>query len=60
MIVSYKLSFWWHPFTADDPLMSNAKCLQICSDEETNIYILDGVCFQQIFFFVWTVPLRIK
>ncbi len=32
-------SFWWHPFTAEDPLVSklcNAKFLQICSDEETN------------------------
>ncbi len=32
-------SFWRHPFTAENPLMSkwcNAKFLQICSDEETN------------------------
>ncbi len=31
--------FWRHPFTAEDPLVSkysNAKFLQICSDEETN------------------------
>ncbi len=30
---------WWHPFTAEDPLVSkwcNAKFLQICSHEETN------------------------
>ncbi len=38
----------WHPFTADDPLVSkwwNATFLQICSDEETNklIYILDDL-----------------
>ncbi len=33
----------WHPFTAEDPLVSkwcNATVLQICSDEEI-IYILD-------------------
>ncbi len=35
----FGLSFWWHPFTAEDPLVSkwcNATFLQICSDEETN------------------------
>ncbi len=35
----FGLSFWRHPFTAEDPLVSkwcNAKSLQICSDEETN------------------------
>ncbi len=29
-------SFWWHPFTAENPLVSkwcNATFLQICSDE---------------------------
>ncbi len=33
----FGLSFWWHPFTAEDPLVSKlykAKFLQICSDEE--------------------------
>ncbi len=33
----FGLSFWRHPFTAEDPLVSkwcNAKLLQICSDEE--------------------------
>ncbi len=33
-------SFWRHPFTAEDPLVSkwcNAKFLQICYDEETNL-----------------------
>ncbi len=33
------LSFWRHPFTAEDPLVSkwwNAKFLQIYSDKETN------------------------
>ncbi len=35
----FGLSFWRHPFTADDPLLSksyNAKFLQICSDKETS------------------------
>ncbi len=35
----FGLSFWRHPFTAEDPLVSkwcNATFLQICSDEETN------------------------
>ncbi len=35
----FGLSFWRHPFTAEDPLVSkwcNAKFLQICFDEETN------------------------
>ncbi len=37
----FELSFWRHPFSAEDPLVSkwcNAKFLQICSDEE-KIYI---------------------
>ncbi len=32
----FGLSFWWHPFTAEDPLVSkwcNAKFIQICPDE---------------------------
>ncbi len=35
----FGLSFWRHPFTAEDPFMSkwcNATFLQICSDEKTN------------------------
>ncbi len=34
----FELSFWWHPFTAEDPLVSkwcNAKFPQIFSDEIT-------------------------
>ncbi len=34
----FGLSFWRHPFTAEDPLLSkwcNARFLQICSDEQT-------------------------
>ncbi len=40
------LSFWRHPFTVKDPLVSkwcNTKFLQIYSNEETNIYILNGL-----------------
>ncbi len=35
----FGLSFWWHPFTAEHPLMSkwcNATFPQICSHEKTN------------------------
>ncbi len=35
----FGLSFWRHPFTAEDPLVSkwcDGKFIQICSDEETN------------------------
>ncbi len=42
----FELSFWRHPFTAGDPLVSkwcNAEFLQICSNEEKWIYILDGI-----------------
>ncbi len=52
------LSFWRHPFTAEDALVSkwcNAKFLQICSDEETNSSIswMAGgwAHFQQMFTF---------
>ncbi len=37
----FGLSFWWHPFTAEDPLVSkwcSATFLQFCSDEETNSF----------------------
>ncbi len=39
----FELSFWRHPFTTEDPLVSkwyNVEFLQICSDEEL-IYILN-------------------
>ncbi len=43
----FGLSFWRHPFTAEDPLLSkwcNVTFLQICSDEETNTSTpLDGL-----------------
>ncbi len=35
----FGLSFCWHPFTVEDPLVGmccNAKFLQICSNEETS------------------------
>ncbi len=38
----FRLSFWRHPFTAEDPLVSkwcNAKVLQICSREETRLLL---------------------
>ncbi len=39
----FGLSFWRHPFTAEDPFMSkwcNAKFLQICSDKkQTHLYL---------------------
>ncbi len=38
----FGLSFWWHPFTAEHPLVSkrfNAKFLQVCSDEEIVIFV---------------------
>ncbi len=59
----FGLSFWRHPFTAEDPLVSkwcNAEFLQICSDEERNTFTSwmtwGQVHFQQIFIFGWTVP----
>ncbi len=62
--VSYKLfglSFWRHPFAAEDPLVSkwyNATFLQICSNKETNSSTsrMAWVNFQQIFIFGWTIP----
>ncbi len=63
----FGLSFWRHPFTAEDPLVSNlcnAKFLKICSDEKFNnwnklFYIFDDlrVYFQQIFIFGLSIPL---
>ncbi len=40
------LTFWQHPFTAEDPVVSkwcSATFLQMCSEEEANLsmYILD-------------------
>ncbi len=51
----FELSFWRHPFTAEDPLLSkwcNVKFLKICSDEETKSSVSwmawGGVHLQQI------------
>ncbi len=40
----FGLSYWLPQFTTEDPLVNkcrNTTFLQICSDEETNIYILE-------------------
>ncbi len=55
-------SFWRHPFTAEDPLVSkrfNDKFLQIYSSEETKSSTswMVWLYFQHIFISVWTVPL---
>ncbi len=52
----FGLSFWRHPFTLEDPLVSmwcNAKFLQISADEETNSsisWMACGINFKQIEF----------
>ncbi len=63
----FGLSFWRHPFTAEDPLESkwcNAKFLQICSDQEinssTSCMAWGWVNIQQISIFVWTIPLTVR
>ncbi len=62
----FELSFWRHPFTTEDSLVSkrcnDTKFLQICSDEETNFSMMTSGCvhFQQIFIFGWTIPLKFK
>ncbi len=60
----FGLSFWRHPFTAEDVLMNmrcNATFLQISSDKESNSsssWMAWGwVYFQQIFISGWTIPL---
>ncbi len=61
----FELSFWRHPFTAEDPLVSkwcNAKFLQMCFDEQTNSsksWMAWGwVNVQQIFNFWSTICLN--
>ncbi len=57
----FGLSFWRHPFTTEDPLVSkwwNATFLQIWWRNKL-IYILDGLrisTFSAIFIFGWTIP----
>ncbi len=58
----FGLSFWRHPFSAENPFVSkwcNTKFLQICSDKETNSSwkAWGLVHFQQILIFAWTIPL---
>ncbi len=60
----FGLSFWRHPFTAEDPLVSkwcNVTFLQICSHEETNSptswMAWVWVHFQQMDIFLGTIPL---
>ncbi len=63
----FGLSFWRHPLTVEDPLVSkwcDAKFLQMCSDEETNSstsWMAWGrVHFQQTLIFGWTIPLKMS
>ncbi len=61
----FGLSFWRHPFTAEDQSVSkrcNAKFLQICSDEETNSstsWMTWGWVNVFIFIFGWIIPLKV-
>ncbi len=61
-----ELSFWRHPFTTKDSLVSmwcNAAFHQICSDEEINSctsWMAWGwVNFQQIYILGWTITLQL-
>ncbi len=56
----FRLSFWRHPFTAEDPLVSkwcNAKLLQNFSDEETHLLFgwSKSECLQLVFILGWTL-----
>ncbi len=58
----FGLSFWWHPFTTEDSLVSKrykAKFFQIISDKETNSSQVASrwINFKQIYIFRWTVTL---
>ncbi len=62
----FGLSFWRHPFTAEDPLVSkscNDTFLQICSHKETNSstswMAWTWVLCRQIFIFGCIIPLRL-
>ncbi len=49
----FEFSFWRHPFTAENALVSkwcNAKFLQICSNKDKLVYILDGPMVVSRFF----------
>ncbi len=56
----FGLSFWRHPFTAEDPMLSDVMLHFSKSDEETNSstswMAWGGVHFQHIYYsFVWTL-----
>ncbi len=60
-------SFWRHPFTAEDPLLSkwcNATFLLILSNRETNSSTSwmgwAQVYFQQLFIFGWNITLNLR
>ncbi len=62
----FGISFWRHPFIAEDWLVSkccNAKFLQMRSGEQTNSptswMVWGWVHFWQIFILGWTVPLSV-
>ncbi len=55
----FGLSFWRHPFTAEDPLVSkwcNATFLQIKNSSTSWMRVSK---FQQIWIFGWSIPLKI-
>ncbi len=58
LVDSFGLSFWRHPLTAEDPLLSkscNATFLQTSSDEETNSstsWMTWGNCSENVHFCV--------
>ncbi len=58
----FGLSFWRHPFTAEDPLLSkwwNATFLQIWWRNKLTSWMAWGwEHFQQMFNFGWTTPLK--
>ncbi len=57
----FGLSFWRHPFTAEDPLVSkwcNANFLQnVLIRKQTSTSWTDWVNSQKIYIFGWTIPL---
>ncbi len=61
----FGLSFWRHPFTAEDPLVTkwcNATFLQTCSDEQTHLHLgwPEGeYIINKYIFFDETTPLTI-
>ncbi len=59
----FGLLFWWHPFTAEDPLVSkwcHAILSKICSDEEINSGLINirWAKGEYIFIIGWTAIQR--